>query len=50
MLDSGISHNLNDVRLILPEVRGLLLLWKELCTKMSKSSPKEVTGVLVEAV
>ena len=49
MLDSGVSHNLNDVRLISPEVRGPSLLWKELGTKTSKSRSNEMTGVLLEA-
>jgi len=49
MLDSGVSHNLNDVLLISPEVRGPSLLWKELGTKTSKSRSNEVTGVLLEA-
>ncbi len=48
-LDLGVSHNFNDIRLISPEVRGLLLLWKELGTKTSKSRSNEVTRVLLEA-
>ncbi len=49
MLDSGVSHDLDDVRLISPELRGPSLLWKELGPKTSKSRSKEVTGVLLEA-
>lgn len=49
MLDSAVSHNLNDVHLISPEVRGPSLLWKELGTRTSKSRSNEVTGVLLEA-
>ncbi len=49
MLDSGISYDLNDIRLISPEVGSPSLLWKELGPKTSKSRSKEVTGVLLEA-
>lgn len=50
MLDSGLSHECNDVPSISPEVEGPSLPWKELGTKMSKSRFNGVTGVPLRAV
>ena len=52
MLDSGVSHDLNDIRrfrFISPEARCPSLLWKELGTKTTKSTSSGVTGVFLEA-